>query len=148
MKNKISLFILMLLMLTTFLIPVEVKADPTPTPKASTEIKDPWEVSVKMNITGGYNKVSMKTSGISKENKRDAWNKVYREYKGVIIGVLGMGTLTMVALFTVNFIRLGKSASNPQERKQAVNALLWTGIAAAGLGGATMFVGFSYNLLR
>ena len=82
------------------------------------------------------------------EGKEGVWNKIFNEYKGVIVGITGIGTLTMVCLFIFNFMKLGQSAGNPQARSQALTGLLWTGLAAAGLGGVTIFVGFSSNLLR
>jgi hypothetical protein len=81
-------------------------------------------------------------------NSQDtAWTKVFTEYKGVIMGVSGIATLTMVILFIINFIKLGKSADNPNTRSQALGGLLWTGIAAAGAGGVTLFVGIFSNIL-
>ena len=82
------------------------------------------------------------------EGKNGVWNKIFTEYKGVIIGITGIGTLTMVCLFIFNFMKLGQSAGNPQQRSMALTGLLWTGLAAAGLGSVTLFVGFSTNLLK
>lgn len=77
----------------------------------------------------------------------NAWTKIFTEYKGVIMGVSGIATLTMVILFIINFIKLGKSADNPSERSRCLTGLLWTGIAAAGAGGVTIFVGVFSNIL-
>ena len=81
-------------------------------------------------------------------DQASVWNTLFTQYKGVIIGVTGIATLTMVALFIFNFMKLGQSAGNPQQRSMALTGLLWTGLAAAGLGGVTIFVGFSQNLLK
>ena len=80
--------------------------------------------------------------------QESVWNKIFTQYKGIIMGVTGIGTLTMVILFIFNFMQLGKSATNPQERQKALTGLLWTGLAAAGLGGVTIFVGLAQNLLK
>lgn len=85
---------------------------------------------------------------MDEEGQTGVWNKIFTEYKGVIVGVTGIGTLTMVCLFIFNFMKLGQSAGNPQLRSAALTGLLWTGLAAAGLGGVTIFVGFSSNLLK
>ena len=76
------------------------------------------------------------------------WNKIFGEYKAIIVGITGIGTLTMVALFIFNFMKLGSTAGNPQARQTCLTGLLWTGLAAAGLGGVTIFVGFASNLLK
>lgn len=83
-----------------------------------------------------------------KETESDFWNKIYSEYKGIILGISGIALLTFVMMFIVSFMRLAKSAGNPQERKQAQMALLWTGIGAALSGSVFMWVGFAYNLLK
>lgn len=81
-------------------------------------------------------------------DQSDVWNKIFVEYKGIIMGITGIGTMTMVVFFILNFIKLAKSADNPSEKSRALNGLLWTGIAAAGLGGVTIFVGVAQNLLK
>ena len=73
--------------------------------------------------------------------------KILAEYRNVIVGVSGVATLTFVVLFIINFIKLGKSSSNPQERSHCINSIIVTGIATAGCGGVLLFVGFFYNLL-
>ena len=80
-------------------------------------------------------------------NQDDAWTTIFTKYKGVIMGVSGIATLTMVVLFILNFMKLGQAAGNPQARSQALTGLLWTGLAAAGAGGVTVFVGVFSSLL-
>lgn len=82
-----------------------------------------------------------------KNNQASAWTKIFTKYKGVIMGISGIATLTMVVLFILNFMKLGQSAGNPQARSQALTGLLWTGIAAAGAGGVTVFVGVFSSML-
>lgn len=93
-------------------------------------------------------KISMGKEWADNADQTTAWNKIFDKYKGVIVGITGVGTLTMVALFILNFMRLGQAAGNPQKRTEALTGLLWTGIAAAGLGGVTIFVAVSTNLLK
>ena len=76
-----------------------------------------------------------------------AWTTIFDKYKGVIMGVSGIATLTMVVLFILNFMKLGQAAGNPQARSQALTGLLWTGLAAAGAGGVTVFVGVFSSIL-
>jgi len=75
----------------------------------------------------------------------DAWNNFIGKYKKFIIGISGIGAVTMIVLFIIQFLKLGASAGNPQARSQALVGVLWTGIAAAGLGAVTVIVGFFYG---
>lgn len=84
--------------------------------------------------------------GISSDDQ-SAWNQLFARFKGVIVGVTGVGTLVMIVLFIIQFMKLGASAGNPQARSQALTGVLWTGIAAALLGSVTIVVGFFYNAL-
>jgi hypothetical protein len=76
-----------------------------------------------------------------------AWNQLFARFKGVIVGLTGVGTLVMIVLFIIQFMKLGASAGNPQARSQALTGVLWTGVAAALLGSVTIIVGFFYNAL-
>ncbi|MGF7058659.1 hypothetical protein [Brassicibacter mesophilus] len=82
-----------------------------------------------------------------KEDSREVTNGFFERYRGFIVGVTGLGALTMIVMFIINFIRLGVSAGNPQTRTQAIKALFWTGISATGLGGITIWAGFFYNAI-
>jgi hypothetical protein len=84
--------------------------------------------------------------GISNDDV-SSWNLMFSKVKGIIIGLTGVGALTMVVLFIIQFMKLGASAGNPQERKRALTGVLWTGIAAALLGSVTLVVGFFYNAI-
>jgi len=73
------------------------------------------------------------------------WNNLYSKYRTVIVGVSGIGAITMIIFFILNFMKLGASAGNPQARSQALSGVLWTGLAAAGLGAVSIIAGFFYN---
>jgi len=83
--------------------------------------------------------------GVSKSE--DAWNQVFRQYKKAILGVSGIGAMTMLLFFINQFIKLGASAGNPQARTQAIAGVIWTGLATTGLGAVTVLVGFFYNAI-
>lgn len=100
-----------------------------------------------LNIVVGE-KGELTVSGSDFTNDRAlAWNTLIGKYKGFIAGISGIGTITMVALFIMQFMKLAASAGNPQARSQALVGVLWTGIAAAGLGAVTMVVGFFYRAI-
>ena len=75
----------------------------------------------------------------------NTWNQFYAKYKSVIVGISGVGAITFIALFIIQFMKLGASAGNPQARSQALSGCLWTGIAAAALGAVSIIAGFFYN---
>lgn len=77
----------------------------------------------------------------------DAWNKFIDKYRFWISGFSGIAAVTMILFFIINFMKLGASAGNPQARSNAIQGLIWTGLAAAGLGGVAIVVAFFYNAL-
>ena len=70
------------------------------------------------------------------------------EYKGIVIGVLGIAALTALLMLIKNFVGLSFSGDNPSARKQKMISILLCGIATAGLGGLAVFMGFFWDLLR
>jgi hypothetical protein len=86
-------------------------------------------------------------SEFKKASSISAWNDLIKKYRKFIVGVSGIGAVSMIGFFIVQFMKLGASAGNPQARSQALVGVLWTGIAAAGLGAITTIVGFFYNAI-
>lgn len=80
-------------------------------------------------------------------DKDNFFNTVLTEYQGIITFIAGIGTVSMVLFFILNFINLGKSQGNPQERQKAISGLIISGIASAGLGSVTMIVALFFNAL-
>lgn len=150
MNNRIKFYIYFFILICFLVFPITVHAEGEEDESQHFGVSDPWEVDVTMKVdeSSGLYKSSFSTNGMSSTDKVSAWNHVFTEYKGIIVGISGVCTLTFILLFILNFIKLGQSAGNPQLRSQALTALLWTGIAAAGCGGFTLFVGFSTNLFR
>ena len=98
--------------------------------------------------TGANNEMTLEITGITDAGDQTSiWEKIFTEYRGVIVGVSGIAAITMIVFFIINFMKLGASAGNPQARTQALMGIIWTGLAAAGCGGVTIFVGFFYNML-
>ena len=75
------------------------------------------------------------------------WETLFEQYRTIIAGVSGIGALTMIILFVIQFMKLASSAGNPQARSQALTGVLWTGLAATGLGAVSLITGFFYNIL-
>lgn len=83
--------------------------------------------------------------GFDSKDSDSVWTELFEKYRGFIVGITGVGALTMIILFIVQFLKLGASAGNPQARSQALTGVLWTGIAAAGLGSVCIITAFFYN---
>ena len=79
---------------------------------------------------------------------QDTFAKIMDKYKGIITFVGGIATVTMVAIFILNFMKLGSTATNPTERQKVLTGLIWSGIAAALLGSVTLIVGVFYGMLK
>lgn len=75
-------------------------------------------------------------------------NNILKNYKVFILFINGLGFLFVVNMFIINFVKLGASGGNPQERKKAITALILTGIALTLLGSILIFIGFALNLLK
>ena len=99
------------------------------------------------NLLGNY--VVVSTTGINDatDGGVGAWQRVLAQYRGVIAGLSGVAAITMIVFFIINFMKLGAAAGNPTQRSQALMGIIWTGLAAAGCGGVSIFVGFFYNVL-
>lgn len=77
-----------------------------------------------------------------------AFAKIIDKYKGVITFVSGIGAITMIGIFIFHFMKLGSTAANPSERAKVTTGLIWSGLAAAGLGSVSLIVGVFYGLLK
>lgn len=126
---KALLIAIILAILTAFSTPVVASAN------------NPGEVDV--SVTGG--KLTISGGNFGTKDQGQAWNDFIKKYRNFIVGIAGIGAVTMIVLFIIQFLKLGASAGNPQARSQALVGVLWTGIAAAGLGAVTIIVGFFYN---
>ena len=122
---------------------------------AVVDYKEPVEVHATGTLTGGIEDMpQLSMSGgvlqlgdLAGANKDNFFNTVLTEYRGVVMFISGIGTISMILFFILNFINLGKSQGNPQERQKAISGLIISGIASAGLGSVTMIVALFFNAL-
>lgn len=77
-----------------------------------------------------------------------AWSQILSKYRGFIVGISGIAAITMVGVFIFHFIKLAGSATNPSARSSALVGLMWSGVAAAGLGSVSLVVGLFYNSIE
>jgi hypothetical protein len=86
------------------------------------------------------------TFAVYSKDWRTVANMVLVEYKGFIIGLSGIATLFVLAMFVVNFIGLALDGGAANKRSEKIQKILQCSIAAAGLGSVTIIVGFFWNL--
>lgn len=87
-------------------------------------------------------------SGFTDEAEGNAWTQIIKKYRVFIVGISGIAAITMVVIFIFQFLKLGASAGNPNARSAALVGLLWSGIAAAGLGAVSLIVGLFYRAVE
>ena len=68
-------------------------------------------------------------------------------YRTIASAITGILAVTMFIFMLVQFSKLGAAGDNEQARKRAIAGILTTGIATALLGGATIVIGFLWNIL-
>lgn len=93
----------------------------------------------KLNFSGG---------GMTYEDSGSAWGSFIAKYQGFIVGISGVGAVTMILFFIMQLLKLGGTAGNPQARSQVLTGLIWSGVAAAALGSVSVIVGFFYGALK
>lgn len=81
-----------------------------------------------------------------KEGFSEAWTALFNEYKLQIAGFIGFGLMTSVLAFVINFLKLGQSATNPQQRSHILKELIAIGITTALLGSVGLVMAIFYNL--
>ena len=81
-------------------------------------------------------------------NQTKVWNKVLGVLQTVIQAVGAIGTSLMILFFILNFIKLGQNSANASEVAKIKTAMLWNGIAAAGLGSVTLIFSLFFNLFK
>lgn len=81
-------------------------------------------------------------------DQNQGWKGIIIRYRKFIVGIAGVAAVTMVLLFIFQFIKLGQSAGNPQARSQALTGVLWTGVAAAGLGAVAIITSLFYGAIK
>lgn len=140
-------FVLMMV-LTLLLIPLGTNmktnyADETTTEAGEDSAGSISDINVSMDGDG-----NLTIDGISDSDGQSTWNRIFSEYKEVIVGISGIATLTFFVFFIVNLLKLGGSGDNPNARRSAILGLIFTFIGCAGCGSVTLFVALSWNALR
>lgn len=144
--NKTNRMVSLLFLFTLFfgvLAPNSVNAAPTVS-AGNGNISD---MSVTISDSGALT-ISGESGMTSTAKSGGAWTAFISKYRNFIVGISGIGAVSMILFFIFQLLKLGATAGNPQARSQALSGLIWSGVAAAGLGSATIIVGFFYSSLR
>jgi len=81
------------------------------------------------------------------EEQKQTLAKVVNQYRTIASVITGILAVTMFIFMLVQFAKLGAAGDNEQGRKRAIAGILTTGIATALLGGASVVIGFFWNIL-
>jgi len=101
-----------------------------------------------VNVSVSNGQLNVSGGGMDYSDADGAWNGFLTKYKNFISGFSGIGAISMIAFFIFNFMKLGAVSTNPSERAKVLQGLIWSGIAAAGLGAVSIIVGFFYGVLK
>ena len=140
LKRAFAIMFLTLMMFTV-VSPVNTFADKT----SSSTSNQPGDVNVTISDDG---KLSLSGGGFdSTKSSGSAWTEIISKYKGFIVGISGIGTVTMILFFIILFCKLSGTVGNPTERAKVIQGLVWSGVATAGLGSVTLIVSLFYSSL-
>lgn len=77
-----------------------------------------------------------------------AGNQFLYEYKTLIVGLLGLATLTALLMLIKSITGVVMGGNNPTQKRAKMTQVLYCGLATAGLGGITIFAGLFWNILK
>jgi hypothetical protein len=129
-NKRIFAFALLAFLLTSFLNPIRVFAKDGVFDDFKIDIDSKGNLTTEITDTDG------------------GWAGIIVRYRKFIVGIAGVAAVTMVLLFIFQFIKLGQSAGNPQARAQALTGVMWTGVAAAGLGAVAIITSLFYGAIK
>lgn len=75
-------------------------------------------------------------------------DSILEKYKGLLVFISGIGTITAAIFFVIYITKLGASAGNPMQRHHAVVGLIWSGVSIALLGSVAMWFGYFFYFLK
>lgn len=85
----------------------------------------------------------------SKKQQTTAMGKKFEKMNNLLTFITGIATITMLGIFIKNIIHFATLGTEHWIlKRQAMFGLLWTGIATALLGSATLWMALSYGLFK
>lgn len=146
-KTKQFMMGLLLLMLFAVVIPTPLNARAAET-TTETEGDDGQNLDINNFHVEMDNNGNLTSNIDNQGDSTKTWNVIFNKYKVFAIGFSGIGTITFVILLILNCMKLGANSDNPNGRRSAVSGILWTAIAAAGCGSATVLTALFWNAFK
>lgn len=110
----------------------------------STEELEDINVSIKTDNSG---KSKLDITGMDGDGD-SSFNKLFSKSKTIVTVIAGMAFLIFLAMFIINCTSVAVNSKNPNARGASVSACVWTGIAMAVCGSATLICALSWNALK
>lgn len=105
--------------------------------------------NLKITSTGiKFDDSSSEKSFKKAQNEVSAINTVLKEYEILINAGSAIVSLTLIGIFIVNFIKLGNTRGNPQERQKVISSLIVVGLATAMAGSVTVVTKLFFNFMQ
>lgn len=101
-----------------------------------------------IEVTMGQDGLTVTGGGLENGSTSNSWNDLIKKSKNFVIGISGIVTVAMILFFIILLTKLGATADNPSERAKVVKGLIVSGLAVAGLGSVTTFVGIFYGMFQ
>ena len=90
----------------------------------------------------------IKTSLDDGGDSSSTWATIFNKGKGFAIGFSGIAMIWFIIVFIKNCMALSANSDNPNGRREAMNACLWTGVAIAICGSIITIVGLFWNAFK
>lgn len=103
-----------------------------------------------LTFTGGSGGITISGDNLPSMTNSDLSTLVEKpltKYKSIATAVAAFGTVTSFLAMVFCFTRLSVAGDNEQARKRAIMGIMTSGAGVALLGGATVVIGFFWNLL-
>lgn len=139
MKSRMSAFLMALVMMLTMCFTSLTPAYAAPGEGGGGTTGGPSSI---FDVVGDDGTVGTVGDGTSQ-----GFTTVMTQYRTIAVAITGILTITMLIFMLIQFTKLGASGDNEMARKKAIMGILTTGIATALLGGATIVIGFFWNVL-
>lgn len=133
MKKRVSSFLLFLLLITAVFSSTVMPA-----------------YASHMKFSGGSGGITISGDNLPSmkgDNLGSLVEKPLNKYKSIATAVAAFGTVTAFLAMIFCFTKLSVAGDNEQARRRAIMGILTSGAGVALLGGATVVVGFFWNLL-
>lgn len=148
--SKICMFLLLILITTTSIFgPIFAEGEPYQVQAPDFNFSIEGNGTPKISVSGkSAEDLGVEDGANVGDVKYSAWNTIFEEYKGFIMGIYGLFIMTCVLIFVISFAKLGASAGNPQARKNAIIGIACSGVGTALLGSLGLIFYLAFRFLK